>query len=309
MHPSIYFECQGVRVGQADAEKFLEIMLEVAKQAEEVRKKRLETCFRALLASRLLLLEAYMAYVGSAWKKMHCKRWLVAQLDGVCVISVKLFGVLSSASLDVVDAILHRVIARLKERKLVVHFLFDEAHTLHEPKYGQFDTATGRELAQGDTRTLFTKAVYLSRQMKLASLWVGTALSIGHLHDMQSAVLEYTGHPVAWIVADFPALDAAAVRKVLAYFLDISDGAVDMLSLELVGRGRLSASFIVACLEARAQNEQDVLSTFAEYRRYTLSHSPTPSKASIPKAPVMYYDVWTRLLQSGAISVSDHARP
>ena len=289
MHPCLYFECEGSRVGQEDVAEFSRRMVAVANISTIDREARMLHCFDALLLARLLLLESFRAHIGDdAWDDtIHCKQWLIAQLNGATKVGLKLFQELCSASGLTVSYELTLVLERLQSRGIRVHFLFDEAHMWHNAKYGAYTTSENKPAQDSQRRTLFTKAVSLANIKSLPSLWVGTALSIGYLADSQSAMLVSGNHPVDWIVADFPLMKERDVHMALNHFLNASDSLLDTLSRELIGRGRLASEFIAACWKAGAKNDASVLKAFVEYRRevMTVIYYEDGATISVPDSP------------------------
>ena len=299
MHPCLYFECEGSRVGQEDVAEFSRRMVAVANISTIDREARMLHCFDALLLARLLLLESFRAHIGDdAWDDtIHCKQWLIAQLDGVTEIGMTLFAHLCSISAGAVSIQLSEVLVRLKARGMRVHFLFDEAHMWHDNRFGVYTTSANTTVVHSQRRTLFTKAVSLANRMNVPSLWVGTALSIGQLLDSQSAFAFGGRGPSAHIVAGFSSLSTANVEAVLSHFLDISNAAASAMAADLVGRGRLSSEFIAGCYRSGLNSEKSVLAEFRRYRSLLLNAAIGPPFAATAKS---FATVWSTLLQSKA---------
>ena len=300
MHPSIYFECEGSRVGQTDVALFRQYMVQVHSSTVAERENRMLHCFHALLLARLLLLERFRSHIGDdAWDDaIHCKQWLIAQLNGVTRIGTTLFAHLCSVSVGAVLTQFSEVLTRLKARGMRVHFLFDEAHMWHDNKFGVYTTSANTSVVHSQRRTLFTKAVSLANRMSVPSLWVGTALSIGQLVDSQSAFAIGGRGPSAHIVAGFSSLSTANVEAVLSHFLNISDAAVSAMAADLVGRGRLSSEFIAGCYRKGLDSEKGVLAEFHRYRSLMLDAAAIgPPFTATAKS---FATVWSTLLQSKA---------
>ena len=245
-----------------------------AKNLTEVdRTFKAEHHLQCLITARLLLLEHFAAYVGQRigdWTPDVCRRWLMVQLYSGTKISEYLFHVLIRGAHTAVASICNRCITRMQASPV---YLFDEAHGWHaESAYGTFLATTNTVAPTGERRTLFTRALLLMRRLRFNSLWVGTALSIGDLRPVQSAMMTMiTDSLHNHIVAGFRAMSPNEVKAVLRYFLRISDPTVQILAGELAGRGRLSSEFLVYCWLHGARTDEDVVQCFDEFRTILLA--------------------------------------
>ena len=268
-HPALYFECVGQRVGQADTQTFSEEMVDAKIVTVDKRITTAGHYLRCLITARLLLLEHFAANVGQRSPDV-CRRWLMAQLNGGTMISKDLFVVLIRGERVTVESICDSCVTRMQASPVC---LFDEAHGWHdESTYGTFLTTSNTPAPARERRTLFTRAVFLVRQLRFSSLWVGTALSIGDLRPVQSAMMTMiTDSLHNHIVAGFRAMSPNEVKAVLRYFLRISDPTVQILAGELAGRGRLSSEFLVYCWLHGARTDEDVVQCFDEFRTILLA--------------------------------------
>ena len=272
-HPALYFECAGRCIDQDDTFAFSNVMKSAKNLTEVDRTFKAEHHLQCLITARHLLLEHFAAHVGQRiadWTSNVCRRWLMAQLNGGTKISKDLFLVLIRGERTTVESICESCITRMQVSPVL---LFDEAHGWHdESAYGTFLTSTNTCAFAGERPTLFTRASFLMRQLQFNSLWVGTALSIGDLRPVQSAMMTMiTDSLHNHIVAGFRAMSPNEVKAVLRYFLRISDPTVQILAGELAGRGRLSSEFLVYCWLHGARTDEDVVQCFDEFRTILLA--------------------------------------
>jgi hypothetical protein len=288
MHPAIYIECQGLRVNQADVVAFSYRMKNASRGAIEKRERLLNKRFKAIIAARLLLFQQYYASHHAVWDNaVHCKRWLIAQLNGVTEPSAKLFEVLRKSA-NVTDDLLAQVRVKLKELDLL--FLFDEAHMWHDTEYGQFTDSRGNLAAKNGMRTLLTKVVYFSGQMNLTSMWVGTALRLSDLDDLQSALGLVNDRRSEYIVGGFRALTSEDVGKTLRHFLDARAARViNTICHELKGRGRWTSEFLALCRKNNVTDEQSLMSAFQTVQSLALTNSEEEEERTL-------YNRWCELL-------------
>ena len=298
-YPALYFECVGLRVGQADTSAFSKQVMLIKNVSEEERTFKAAYYLRCLITARLLLMEQYAVHVKQknigAWTPDVCRRWLMVQLNGGTNISQNLFLALIRGDEMAVNIIRDRCMVSMQALPM---FLFDEAHGWHnERTYGTFLTTTNDVAPSRERRTLFTRAVFVLRQLGFMSLWVGTALSISDLKNVQSAISAVsTDSLYLQIVAGFRALDAAAVEKTLRHFLCISDSdpVVKIIAGELAGRGRTTSEFLVYCWTHGARTDEDLAQCFEEFRKIIVSIPDSVDSA--PESSRSLSGAWHTLL-------------
>ena len=301
-YPALYFECVGLRVGQADTSAFSKQVMLIKNVSEEERTFKAAYYLRCLITARLLLMEQYAVHVKQknigAWTPDVCRCWLMVQLNGETKISPNLFLALIRGDEAAVNIIRYRCMVSMQALPM---FLFDEAHGWHnERTYGTFLTTTNDVAPSRERRTLFTRAVFVLRQLGFMSLWVGTALSIGDLQLVQSALLAAsTDGLLPRIVAGFRALPRKEVGATLRHFMGISAATVELLAGELAGRGRLTSEFVVFCWSHKVRTDDDVLHCFDRFRASHLSVTDTIDDAPEPTGHVRTLSgAWERLFRA-----------
>jgi hypothetical protein len=163
-----------------------------------------------------------------------------------------------------------------QQRRLIA--LFDEAHTWMEVLEGEFPRAstdsgsvkTGRKRHKKNvTRPMLSAAIETLRFLpKSESMWVGTALSLRHFEQVQSA----TGWRSEKLFLNFSILREEDVHRLLGQYInwkEIDDETELMLTTELKGRARLAAGFVADLL--RQESEVDLTTlrrVFTELRTY-----------------------------------------
>ena len=301
----------GQRVGQADTQTFSEEMVDAQIVTVDKRTTMAGHYLRCLITARLLLLEHFAANVGQRigdWSPDVCRRWLMAQLNGGTMISKDLFVVLIRGERVTVESICDSCVTRMQASPVC---LFDEAHGWHdESTYGTFLTTSNTPAPARERRTLFTRAVFLVRQLRFSSLWVGTALSIGDLRPVQSAMMTMiTDSLHSHIVAGFRALSPREVESTLCHFLRVSGPTARLLSGELAGRGRTTAEFLVYCWKQGAHAAEDVLACFGAFRDTVFSVGERiPSEPRRPEQAKSLSDAWETLLLTKSAGTMRFAR-
>ena len=300
-----------MRVGQADTRAFSNQVKSTATLTEVERTLKAEHYLQCLITARLVLMEHFAAHLGKRigeWAHDACRRWLMVQMDGGTEVSKDLFLVLIRGERTVVDSIRQRCVGRLGNPPV---FLFDEAHGWHvERTYGTYQTTGNSQAPPGERRTLFTRAVFILRELGFGSLWVGTALTIGDLRLVQSAVLKMTTDSLHnRIVAGFRALSPQEVEATLCHFLRVSGPTARLLSGELAGRGRTTSEFLAYCWRQGARAAEDVLACFGVFRDMALSVSERiTGEPHPPEQARSLSDVWETLLLTNSAGTMRFAR-
>ena len=261
---AIYIECVGRRVHQTDVALFY---LEAHRplDAPHVKTERAMQLFRLLIWSRVITLLLFADKIAgqsrheatafaTSWSlpDNFWEQWLLAQLDGACSVSKKIFETLTPLAftmngVGMYGNAVHGHLARLE--KAIGHrlvFLMDEVH-----EWNQNSCFTSPVSSVRTGRTLLNVTMATLTEFERSSLWSGTALGLRDVRNLPSSMAAGAQSPAEILMEQlefgFDPLNASEVIKLFAHFVQnpvLTAEATAVIGTKLQGRARLPASFV-----------------------------------------------------------------